>query len=416
MKKLQIFLIVLYLFSNCTLFSQPVGSLPVNDSSVTYSFIKTYDIDMLKSILGKQLSAFMETSTMKAAAFNNQLAVPRYAVKLYRVHYASVVPELGNRRTFTDGLLAVPDNDADSLAVVSYQHGTIFSKNEVPSMPDNSMETRLMIAQFAAQGYMVIAADYFGEGNSDLPNTYLIQKSSEQACLDMLFASRIVSKALHISQTKLFVHGWSQGGYVNMAFLRRLEEMNIPVTAATTASAPVDAFSTVNRWINNYQPIDAVYLPGVFTDYIFALEAYEDMPGLPAAILKPEYYQAAKDFYDWKIDWPTYRKLTSDTLPKMLKPEFLASGDIANTKFWKFLDNAQVCRWRCKTPLRNFYGEKDEVVPVFIAKLPEAYHKLFGSGLTEAIDAGANADHRATYIYSIIHGKKNGLILSGNSL
>ncbi|MEI7897655.1 MAG: hypothetical protein WCJ26_11515 [bacterium] len=40
-----------------------------------------------------------------------------------------------------------------------------------------------------------------------------------------------------------------------------------------------------------------------------------------------------------------------------------------------------------------------------MAKLAEGFHKLMGSGDTHAISAGAKADHRATYVYSVIHAK-----------
>ena len=49
--------------------------------------------------------------------------------------------------------------------MISYQHGTVYGKQEVPSFPDQSPETQLMIAQFAGQGYIVIGADYFGMGS-----------------------------------------------------------------------------------------------------------------------------------------------------------------------------------------------------------------------------------------------------------
>jgi len=61
-----------------------------------------------------------------------------------------------------------------------------------------------MIAQFASQGYILIAADYFGLGASDLPNSYLIKSSSEQACVDMLFAAKAILKSINIQPKALF--------------------------------------------------------------------------------------------------------------------------------------------------------------------------------------------------------------------
>jgi hypothetical protein len=388
------------------LFAQDQQGYIAVKSGVEYQWIGTYDLVKLNKILTTEMDSFLSASAIPASHFKGDFVTPRYQVKLYRVRYHSVVPEYNNQPTVTTGLIAIPETGRDSMPVVSYQHGTVFTKTEVPSFPDESSETKIMIAQFASQGYIVMAADYFGMGVSDLPNSYLVKSSSEQACVDMLFAGKDVLQALKIKPGSLFLHGWSQGGWTSMVFLHRLEEMGIPVTAASTASAPVDAFASMNRWMNNYQPVDAVYLPACMSNFILALEYYDQMPGLAAAAIRPEYLQAARDLYDWKIDWTTFRKRTQDKAKDFFNPEFMATGNIGNSPFWQLLEKSQAYRWRCKTALVNYYGEMDEVVPVYISKLPEGFHKLFGSGSTVAESAGAKADHRATYIYSVIHASR----------
>ncbi len=402
----KIFANVFVLFS-LTCHVRSLAQEPFRDAAphVQYQYIGTYDPSRFNRILGGELDTFMMGSPMPASSFRAQFAKPKYAVKLYRVKYRSMAPEYGNWPVEASGLVAIPVTGSDSMPMVSYQHGTVFSRREVPSFPDESMETKLMLAQFASQGYIVIGADYFGLGASTLPNSYLVRGSSEQACVDMLYAAQDVLKAMKIRQGPFFVHGWSQGGWTNMTFLRKLEYLGIKVTAAATASAPVDAFATMNRWMNNYQPGDAVYLPACVTNYIFAVEFYNQIPGLARTAIRPEYYQAAKDFYEFKIDWTTYLKLTRDKVKDVLKPEFLSGGDFGTGVYWLDLEKSQAYRWRCATPLVNYYGEKDEVVPVYIAKLAEGFHTLFGSNTTRAENAGKDADHRATFVYSTIHAR-----------
>jgi hypothetical protein len=401
--KFNSFLLFFLLTVSVPISAQINGDYIEVKSGVEYQLIETYDIAKLNKILTSEMDVFLSASAVPASQFKGSFVSAKYAVKLYRVRYRSVVPEYNNRPTIATGLIAIPETGKDSMPVISYQHGTVFTKTEVPSFPDESAETKIMIAQFVSQGYMMIAADYFGMGASELPNSYLVQSSSEQACVDMLSAAKDVFRALHVKPGSLFLHGWSQGGWTTMIFLRRLEEMGIPVTAASTASAPVDAFATMNRWMNNYQPGDAVYLPACASNFILALEYYNQMSGLGAAAIRPEYLQAARDLYNWKIDWTTFKKRTPDKAKDFFNPEFMATGNIGNSPFWQLLEKNQAYRWRCKTPLINYFGESDEVVPVYIAKLPEGFHKLFGSGSTVAESAGAKADHRATYIYSVIH-------------
>lgn len=385
--------------------AQTSGKYQDAGTNVQYQYITTYDVAKLNKILNAELSEFLNGSSMPFENFKGKFTAPKFPVKLYRVKYNSVIPEKGNQPTVASGLVAIPDNGKDSMPIVSYQHGTVFGKNEVPSNIDESMETKLMVAVFASQGYIVTGADYFGLGISTEPNSYLVKESSEQACLDMLFAAKNVLTANKIKHGPLFVHGWSQGGWTNMTFLRKLESLNIPVTAAGTASAPVDGAVIVNRWMNNYQPGDAVWLSACATNFMFAKDQY-NFPGIAARAIKPEYYQTAKDFYEFKINWPTFLSKTKGKIYEVLNPEFLASGTIANDAFWTKLEEMQAYRWRCRTPLINYYGESDEAIPAYIAKLAEGFHQVLGGGSnTKAISAGPKADHRATYIYSLIHVK-----------
>lgn len=404
MKKINL-TFVLCLFVLAMVHSQSEADLTPISSGVKYQLIGRYDLARLNQVFNKDLDDFLSTSSMSSADFRGKFATPVYPVKLYKVEYRSVVPEFGNKPTIATGLVAIPETGLDSMPMISYQHGTVFEKSNCPSHPDESMETRMMIAQYASQGYIVIGADYFGLAASDLPNAYLILESSEQACLDMLFAARDVLRHKKIKQGPLFLHGWSQGGWTNLAFLRKLESLNIPVTAAGTASAPADAFGSVDRWMNNYQPIDAVYLPGCLSNFIFAVEYYHQIPGLAASAIRPEYYESAKKFFNWQISWTDFRKQTVDTIYNFLRPEFMATGNTGNTPFWQIMEKSQVYRWRCKTPLTMYYGERDEVVPLYVATLPQEYHKLLGRNTTVAKSAGAKADHRATYTTSVIYLK-----------
>ncbi|HEY4960042.1 MAG TPA: hypothetical protein VII29_04200, partial [Terriglobales bacterium] len=125
-------------------------------SGVGFRYIGTYSVKRLNAVLTSELSEFTSFKAIYPPA--------RYPVKLYRIIYHSVIPEQNNRPTIASGLIAIPETGLRIMPLVSYQHGTVFTKTAVPSHPDESMETRLMIAEFAGQGYVVIGADYFGKG------------------------------------------------------------------------------------------------------------------------------------------------------------------------------------------------------------------------------------------------------------
>ena len=84
-----------------------------------------------------------------------------------------MIPEQGNRPTLASGLVAVPQTAQKKLPVVSYQHGTVFTRTAVPSRPEESDETRIVTARLAGSGYVVIGADYIGKGDSTEPDSYM---------------------------------------------------------------------------------------------------------------------------------------------------------------------------------------------------------------------------------------------------
>jgi pimeloyl-ACP methyl ester carboxylesterase len=302
------------------------------------------------------------------------------------------------------GLVAIPDNGMDSMPVVSYQHGTVMLKTACPSNPDSSLETRLMIAQFASRGYVVIGPDFVGLGVSDQPHADFVRFTTEQACVDMLNAADQVLKEHKIRRGSLFLHGWSQGGWATMTFLRKLEEMNKSVTAAATACATADFYAIMNSWINNPRPGDSPILPSIVSNCLFAYEHYNKVNGLASSAIRPEFLQLSMDLYGWKMDFVTFLNKTTTHVGEFLQPGFMATGNIGSAPFWQYLEQAQAYRWRCQTPLRMYYAETDAFVPLFLATLPAEYQNQLGCS-TLAVSAGPIADHSAAYVYSLIHAK-----------
>jgi len=281
-------------------------------SGVKYQCIGEYGTGRLNKILTGEVARFSSFPMVYPPAEN--------PVKLYKVIYNTVIPEANNRPVQVSGLIAVPVVKATTLPVVSYQHGTVFSRTEVPSAPEESMETRLMVARFAGQGYLVVAADYIGKGVSNEPDAWLVKGATAQACLDMLLAAKAVCADLNITSGDLFLSGWSQGSFSTSAFLNRLETIGIPVKAAAMASAPNDIYLCFNRWIHVSSDLDVHWLVATASMMVNAYENYYDLPGLSTAAIKPQYWQAARDLYNNTITWEQAEKI----LPAKTKDLFQA--------------------------------------------------------------------------------------------
>ncbi|KAF0233696.1 MAG: hypothetical protein FD177_1480 [Desulfovibrionaceae bacterium] len=369
------------------------GKSPSKNDFVKYEYIDEYDIEKLNSILANDLKQFTKEQTNFSPA--------RYAVKLYKVTYATVIPEKGNRRTVASGLVAVPQTGGDRFDVVSYQHGTVFSKTEVPSSPEQSAETRLVLASFAAQGYVVVAADYIGKGVSTEPDSYLVKDSTAQACFDMLYAAKAVCAELGVGLGKLFLSGWSQGSYSTLVFLKKLEASGVPVTALGVASTPNDLYLSLERWLNAKSPQDVNWLVGVTLLILGSYENYYGPQSLRSDAIRPEYLATARKLYGNSISWEAAEKELPLYSKDFVQEKFAELGAIAGGGFFaKLQENIAYC-WRFKTTTRFYYGKIDEVVPPYVATLPVEYQRAIGGAESRAVYAGDRANHRGTFVFGL---------------
>lgn len=370
--------------------AQDKGPVRVS-SDVQYELIGRWDADKLNKVLTDDTPKFFGVTVKYTPAKN--------AVKLYRVTYSSVVPERGNKPIAATGLVAVPDIAGTSFPMVSYQHGTVYWKTQVPSFPDQSPETQLMLAQFAGQGYIVIGADYFGMGSSKEPEGYMVKASHQQASYDMLLASRAVLEHLKLSSSKLFVSGWSQGGFVAMAFLEKLESAGVKVDAAATASAPVDVSVALNGFLSFPRKNDADWVNSLFILSSFAFENYYGVPGLARSLIADAYYDVARKAY---LREPFNVADVPTDLHKLIKPEYFNAQFFADSAYGKLVAQTQAYRWVIKSPVRNYFGEADEAIAVGLGQLAMTYQRAMGNGnpQVEAVSTGQTS-HRGTYATAV---------------
>ncbi len=386
--------IVLYL---AALIAFTAGSVPSGaetgpvrvSSGVQYELIGRWDADRLNRILSVDTPAFAGIPVAYTPARN--------AVRLYRVTYPSVIPEQGNKPTLASGLVAVPDTAGTAFPMVSYQHGTVYGRREVPSFPDQSPETQLMIAQFAGQGYVVIGADYFGLGLSGEPEGYMVKASHQQATYDMVLASRAVLDDLKLAAGKLFLSGWSQGGFVTLAMLQKLEAVGVPVQAAATASAPADVFATLSGFLDFPRTIDASWTGTLFILSAFSFEHYYGIPGLARSLLSDAYYEISRKAYAREPFDPA--GIPTD-LKKLIRLEYFKPEAFAASAYGRIVAETQAYRWVIRTPVRTFYGETDEAIRTELGRLPMTYQRAIGNDRVEAVSTGPTT-HRGTFATAV---------------
>jgi hypothetical protein len=126
---------------------------------------------------------------------------------------------------------------------------------------------------------------------------------------------------------------------------------------------------------------------------------------LATEALRPEFFPTARAFYEFKIGFGEYMSRIPIDPNRVLRPAFIAQMVQGQGPFVGILDQSASYRWLSRTPLRAYYGGRDEAVPDFIARLAVDYQQTLGKQNGQALSAGADADHRDTFVHALIDAK-----------
>jgi predicted esterase len=393
-------------------------------ANAQFTFLKTVNANELNAVLRQERDVFMKTS--KAIA---PYALPKASravndVDLYTVEYDSSVPEQGGKTIRTSGLVALPKKtDSAQLPLMSYQHGTVFGKYEVPSFAfkkenpsgfshyDGAYETRYMVALFAGNGHALMAADYFGMGlDAQGQEAYFLKESTQQANFDLYLDVQKFLKEKNIATSQLYLSGWSQGGLNATGFLQRLESEGVKVTAAFTASAPNDPYAALHSLMYfPRQGLDATWLNSILALTTFSFENYHNQPGLAKSVIHQRYYTDLESIYKRSYGAPInllamFQKFGNQPLIDYFKDEYKDPAFFANSAYGRLLRRNETYQQLFKTPLKMYYGSRDEVIKEQVGTLAQTYQKVLIGNTTDENKGMVQtrrvpgADHRATFI------------------
>lgn len=343
----------------------------------------------------------------------------RFDVVLQRITTWTTVPETGERLKVS-GLLARPAGVKGPLPVVSWQHGTILSFDQVPSNltrlanPDysladgvDSLETLFNVHRFAGNGYAVIAADYLGKGpyREGRGEAYAVRDATVQTCSDVLDAGLAAMKEAGNAPTELFINGWSQGALNSQWLHQALRRKGRPIAATALQSPFNDLTESLRFWsgMDKYPSVEGAPYPPlpnwISLCIIIALGSYElqyRTKGLLDAAVRPEYRSMANKFWsDYRLDFDPSKPFP--TGENLLIPGFFDryTAD-ANSEFLRREAGSRVTYWNYDSPIRFYYGLADEAIHPVMATRPLAP----GGRLTRGIPV-KKASHRATFLASL---------------
>jgi alpha/beta superfamily hydrolase len=173
----------------------------------------------------------------------NRLFSPRCSINVYQLQYETV-GGAGEPTTASGALMVPTGSDAACQGprpIALYAHGKRDLRQfNIANLTGGNYEGMLLALALGGEGYIVVAPNYAGYDTSTLGyHPFLNWEQQAADMMDALTAARSALLTIGAADNqKLFVTGYSEGGYVSMAAHRALESAGIPVTAAAPMSGP----------------------------------------------------------------------------------------------------------------------------------------------------------------------------------
>lgn len=331
-----------------------------------------------------------------------QFGLPMFTngVNLYKVVYTT--PDVNGNPSTASGLLCVPDVLTKKYPVLCYQHGTSSDREDVPSRLNGEADLPIL---FSGMGYLTVAPDYLGLGDSPGFHPYVHAETEASAGVDMIRAGREFAQQEGVAiNEQVFVTGYSQGGHAAMALHRKLEtelSSEFQVAAAAPMSGPYSIGEVMRDLILQEE---VYYFPAYIPNTIVGYQtAYGNLYNELTDVFKPAYVSLIQKYIDEEVDLfnlnlaliLALQTQEGASIPvKMLQQQLVDSvmNDSLHPINLALKDN-NVYDWAPQAPTRLVYCMNDDQVPFENALLAASVMQANGAAEVIAYDPYPQGDH-----------------------
>ncbi|WP_347157228.1 lipase family protein [Pontibacter chitinilyticus] len=318
---------------------------------------------------------------LKAAASTNEYAAfskdIKYDVAIYKLVYYTTYQ---GKQIKASGLVCVPKNMSSPAALVSMQHGTIFSNQEAPSNYSVISDQQLL----AATGYITLIPDYIGFQESKAAfHPYFDQQHSALAVIDMIKAAKAFCKDKDFAlNDKLFLVGYSEGGYVTLAAQKEIEthpEYGLTVTASAAGAGGYDVPGLLGI-VTSGQPY---YFPASLAYLLLAYNYTNDWKRPLTEIFQEPYASQLPKLFNGSTDGMAINNQLPIDPQKLFTAAFYngLKDDGKEQQLKKALAENSLLNWAPQSPTRLYHGDADEIISFQNSK--HTYQRFSEQGATQ---------------------------------
>jgi len=300
-------------------------------------------------------------------------AVVKNGVRVLRVTYKTQFVD--GSPIEASGAVALPMGD-QPFPMLSIQHGTITREADAPSNFAPGTEFMEYGAVFGGMGYIAVFPDYIGYGASKhLPHPYEHRESLGRACLDMLRAVReLVEQDARVKWDKrLYISGFSEGGYATLSLQKMLEEgREFNLKASTCGAGAYNKTAFMHRLVS--EPTHGIASYNRL--YTWVLLSYNWIYGLnyPLSYFFQEPFAAeiSKDLMGAPLTGSFHNLLQTDFATGLLNGQ---EGELLAA----IADN-DLLGWKPEVPTQLYHGTADDLV--FYLNTETTYQSMVELGAT----------------------------------
>lgn len=328
------------------------------------------------------------------------------AVDTYSLRYNT--KNANNANTVASGIIMIPVNTGcNSFPLLSFNHGTVLHKDEVPSKIYN---LNLEYYYFATQGYVVTSPDYIGLGINPGFHPYCHSASEAKCTIDLIRAAReFMAATSNTLDGKVFITGYSQGGHAAMATLKSIQENSLTAEFNVVAGAPMSGPYSLsleqsrsigyNYNYNAFTPFIINSYQNVYGNLYGAINAYYDSP---YDVNIPPYLTGASTFSALNSILPinAYGFMQDSVINNFIPDTITYSHPLR--KDLKLNDNYS---WKPNMPMRLLYCSGDDIVRPSNTKM--AYDTMIAKGALNVtkINVSAASNHTDCEIPALMNAR-----------
>ncbi len=335
-----------------------------------------------------------------ASGFGAFTSALQYDVDYFKLTYNTTF----NGKTIqASGLVGIPKNMTAAPAILSAQHGTMFADADAPS---NFPATSTGFELFASAGFVTVIPDFIGFGVSkNIIHPYYDMPSSGIAVVDMIKAVKYYLKSQSKSvSSKLFLIGYSEGGYVTMAAQREIETNSshgLTVTAAAEGAGGYD----ITGMLAKIGTATTYPSPSFFSIFI---QSYNSLYGFNRPLT--DYFNAT---YAAKINNLLDGSKNGTQINNELTTNLTGTNGLFNPTFFAALNNASAetafkakvaansfPNWAPKSQTRLYHGTAD--ADVFYETTQSTYNRFIAAGSTNVTLKPITGGTHATSVVPMI--------------